>query len=152
MSSPQFRRIIADAKLQLHFPDHSKFVFSADGLHVSATLVPAEGAAIMAANHELPARLLRDREVLSESLETLLAAARARSGSSTLADTVRANMLPEKLEFLLRVLNQWICGGGLGCSRPEEEQLQWDGLWVKDHARKVDWVTVGRLGGDEIRT
>jgi len=105
----------------------------------------------MAETHELPARLLRDREVLNQSVETLLTASRSSSGSSALTEIVRANMFEEKLEFLLRIVDQWIDGGGLGCSGNTHEQLQWDGLWVKDHAKKVDWVTVGRYGGDEMR-
>jgi len=60
-------------------------------------------------------------------------------------------MFRQKLEFLLQVVNQWIAGGGLGCMLPGEEQLQWTGSWVKDHAKKIDWITVGRHGGDEVK-
>lgn len=112
-------------------------------------MVPAEGAAYMEADHELPARILRDREVVNQSVETLLNA--ARSSKSTLSEIAKANMFEDKLRFLLEVLNQWIGGGGLGCSRPSDEQLQWNGLWVKDHSKKVDWITVGRRGGDNIK-
>jgi len=105
----------------------------------------------MAETHELPARLLRDREVLNQPVETLLTASRSESGASALTEIVRANMFEEKLRFLLQIVDQWIGGGGLGCSRVGDEQLQWNGLWVKDHAKKVDWVTVGRYGGDELR-
>lgn len=59
-------------------------------------------------------------------------------------------MVEEKLVFLLQILDQWIEGGGLGCAR-FDEKLQWQGLWVQEHARKIDWVTVGRLGGDDIK-
>lgn len=112
-------------------------------------MVPAEGAAHMEADHELPARLLRDREVINQPVETLLSA--ARSGKSTLSEISKANMFEEKLQFLLQIVNQWIGGGGLGCAQPSDEQLHWTGLWVKDHSKKVDWITVGRRGGDVVK-
>lgn len=104
----------------------------------------------MAANNELPARLLRDREILSQSVHKLLHGSQAGS-EDDFADIVRANMFEQKLEFLLQVLDQWLEGRGLGCAGPGSERLQWNGLWAKDHAKKVDWVTVGRSGGDEVR-
>ena len=65
---------------------------------------------------------------------------------------VEANMVEEKMQLLLQILDQWISGGGLGRTGVEEERLQWQGSWVNEHARKIDWVTVGRLGGDEVRS
>lgn len=104
----------------------------------------------MAANNELPARLLRDREIHNHSLHKLLHGSQAGSDDD-FANIVRANMFEEKLEFLLQVLDQWLDGQGLGCAGSGNERLQWTGLWAKDHAKKVDWVTVGRFGGDEVR-
>lgn len=107
---------------------------------------------MMAANNELPAKLLRDRVILDQPLESLLYGCQLEGESEPFADVVRANMFEQKLEFLLMVLDQWLEGGGLGRSLSgSSEPLQWDGLWVKDHAKKVDWVTVGRYGGDEVK-
>ena len=67
------------------------------------------------------------------------------------ARIVKANALSEKLTFVLSVVGQWIANRGLG--RLDEdgvgEKLYWEGLMVKDGARKMDRVTVGRYGGDE---
>ncbi|KAF2151122.1 kinase-like protein [Myriangium duriaei CBS 260.36] len=140
--------VFADGCIQLHFPDHTKLVFSADGLYISATLVSEQGAAAMSAQNELPAELLRDRQVLAHSTESFLQAARSSSASNATARLVRANMLEEKLLFVVQVLDQWTQAGGVGCSKEGDARLRWDGLWVKDHAKKVDWITVGRYGGD----
>ncbi|GAM82152.1 hypothetical protein ANO11243_001310 [Dothideomycetidae sp. 11243] len=140
--------LFADGCIQLHFPDHTKLVFSADGLYISATLVSEEGAAAMLTQHELPTELLRDRQVLQLSTESFLQACRTSSTSNATARVVKANMLEEKLMFVVQVLEQWTRAGGVGCSKEGDERLLWNGLWVKDHAKKVDWITVGRHGGD----
>lgn len=59
--------------------------------------------------------------------------------------------MAEKLKFVLEVVSQWIGNGGLGKLDEDNgsEKLYWEGLCVKDGARKVDRVTVGRYGGDE---
>jgi len=82
-------------------------------------------------------------------VHSLLYGSQAGRGQKPFAEIVNANMFEQKLEFLVHVLEQWIGGGGLGCAEVDEK-LQWHGLWVKEHARKMDWVTVGRLGGDDI--
>ncbi|PSK60803.1 hypothetical protein B9Z65_953 [Elsinoe australis] len=138
--------VFNDGCLQLHFPDHTKLVLSADGMYISATMVSIEGAQAMAEHNELPAGMLRDRQVLVDSTESFLQAARSSKTSDVTTQLVRANMLEEKLEFLVRVVDQWTTAGGIGCSQSGDEQLRWDGLWVKDHAKKVDWITVGRFG------
>lgn len=117
-------------------------------MYISATMVSIEGAQAMAEHNELPAGMLRDRQVLVDSTESFLQAARSSKTSDVTTQLVRANMLEEKLEFLVRVVDQWTTAGGIGCSQSGDEQLRWDGLWVKDHAKKVDWITVGRFGGD----
>ena len=70
---------------------------------------------------------------------------------------MKANAVAEKLKFVLDVVSQWIDNGGMG--RVDEdgdclgegrgEKLYWEGLMVKDGARKFDRITVGRYGGDE---
>ena len=63
--------------------------------------------------------------------------------------------MTEKLVFIENVVGQWIAGGGIGRLCDDEsghgggEKLYWEGLCVKDGARKVDRVTVGRSGGDD---
>ncbi|KAH0236429.1 Pkinase-domain-containing protein, partial [Aureobasidium melanogenum] len=143
----------SDGCVQLHFPDHTKFVLSADGLHTSATLVPVEGVRAIEEKHDLPTKLLRDRQTLVHSIHALLYGSQPGGrGRKLFADMVQANMVEEKLYLLLQILDQWISGGGLGCTGVGEERLQWQGSWVNEHARKIDWVTVGRLGGDEVRS
>ena len=143
--------LVADMSLQLHFPDHTKFVLSADGLHTSATLVSVEGVQAIEEKHDLPSKLLRDRQILAYPIHALLYGAQAGRGQKSFAGMLQANRVEDKFALLVQVLDQWIEGGGLGCAGAEEERLHWRGLWVNEHARKIDWVTVGRLGGDEAR-
>ena len=69
---------------------------------------------------------------------------------------VKANAVAEKLEFVLRVVEQWTRNAGLGKLDDDEGtnvlegELRWEGLMVGEAARKVDRVTVGRLGGDDV--
>lgn len=95
-------------------------------------------------------RMLRDREVLAYPIHSLLYATKSRDRHSTVAEMVSANMFEEKMKFLREILEQWLEGGGLGRGS-DDERLQWNGLWVNEHARKIDWVTVGRYGGDETQ-
>lgn len=65
---------------------------------------------------------------------------------------VKANAVKEKLDFVLRVVNQWIANGGMGRLNDDEgegrgRELSWDGLGAKA-AAKHGVVTVGRYGGD----
>ncbi|KAJ9624937.1 Cell cycle serine/threonine-protein kinase cdc5/MSD2 [Taxawa tesnikishii (nom. ined.)] len=145
------KKTASNNNLQLHFPDHTKFVFSADGLHASATLVSVEGVATIAANNDLPMKMLRDREILTFPVHTLLYGSRSSAAQASFGEVVRANMFEEKLQFLQQILEQWLGGGGVGCQGDVEHRLQWNGLWVNEHARKIDWITVGRYGGDEAR-
>jgi len=137
----------ADDENQIHFPDHTKLVFSADGLHISATLVPAEGFTAIRQYNEVPIKVLRGRETITHPIHALLYGSQPGRGQKPYAELVKANMVEQKLEFLLRVLEQWISGGGLGRG---DARVQWEGPSVKEQARKSDWVTVGRTGGDVV--
>ena len=68
------------------------------------------------------------------------------------ARIVKANALAEKLTFVLNTVDQWIRNGGIGQLDEDDggkgERLYWEGLMVKDGARKMDRITVGRCGGD----
>lgn len=114
--------------------------------------MPVEGVRAIEEKHDLPTKLLRDRQTLVHSIHALLYSSQPGRGQKLFADMVQANMVEEKMLLLLQVLDQWIEGGGLGCTGVGEERLQWQGSWVNEHARKIDWVTVGRLGGDEVRS
>lgn len=66
---------------------------------------------------------------------------------------VKANDLVAKLAFVNDVVGQWISNGGLGRLDADAElgggeKLYWEGAMVRDQARKVERVTVGRCGGD----
>lgn len=101
----------------------------------------------MAMHHELPHDLLSGRKVLAMTTEAIVRNARSTTANET-SELLKANMLEEKLKFLLQTVEQWLSGGGLGCSGPNDERLKWSGLWVQGQNKKVDWVTVGRRGGD----
>ena len=66
---------------------------------------------------------------------------------------VKANDLVRKLAFVAEIVSQWIANEGLGRLDFEwvagGEKLYWEGMMVKDQARKTDRITVGRLGGDD---
>ncbi|KAF4555702.1 Serine/threonine-protein kinase plo1-like protein [Elsinoe fawcettii] len=137
--------VFNDGCIQIHFPDHTKMVLSADGLHISATMVAAEGVKHVQEFNELPAAMLREREIRIDTTEAFVRAAKSQSNDDPLTELVQANQLQRKLEFLLEIVTGWTNGGGLGLG---DEKLQWTGPWVSDHAKKMDWVTVGRFGGD----
>ena len=66
---------------------------------------------------------------------------------------VKANDVVRKLEFVNDVVGQWLVNGGLGrldadADLGSGEKLYWEGAMVRDQARKVERVTVGRCGGD----
>jgi serine/threonine protein kinase len=146
----------SDGCLQVHFPDHTKLVLSADGRAVSATLLGVEAAAHLARNGELLPQHVTSREVHVGEIRELLMADASAAGGRAKARIVRVNQLREKLAFVGEVVSQWVANGGLGrLSDDGEEQdgaerkLIWDGLAVKTPARAaVERVTVGRLGGD----
>ncbi|KAK5134643.1 hypothetical protein LTR08_006299 [Meristemomyces frigidus] len=133
-----------DGCLQVHFPDHTKLVLSASGTHISATCISPEAAAYLASHSDLLPHHVSSREVHADGIQALL-----HESGRVRARIVQANALVEKLEFVSQVVGQWIEEGGIG--RLCEEgggKLYWEGLCVKDGARKVDRVTVGRFGGD----
>ncbi|KAK3719122.1 Cell cycle serine/threonine-protein kinase cdc5/MSD2 [Vermiconidia calcicola] len=136
-----------DGCLQVHFPDHTKLVLSATGTHVSATCISSEAASYLSSNSDLLPHHVSSREVFSDSIISLL-----HEGGRVRARIVKANALAEKLTFVLSTVDQWIRNGGIG--RLDEdgggkgERLYWEGLMVKDGARKMDRITVGRCGGD----
>merc|ERR1712070_1216720 len=118
----------ADGCLQVHFPDHTKLVLSATGQSLSATTISTEAAAYLASHSDLLPHHVSSREVYTDSTSSLL-----HEGGRIRQRIIRANQLHEKLDFVLQVVEQW----------------EWMGLAVRDGAKKVDRVTVGRYGGDD---
>ncbi|KAF2798632.1 kinase-like protein [Melanomma pulvis-pyrius CBS 109.77] len=151
----------SDGCFQFNFPDHTKIVLSADGTHASFTVLPL--SAIKHINTDptdLPFDLIEGREVVSGTVDQLLYGAQptvnltSKSTSSSseidvLALTA-ANALPDKLRFIIKVIGYWISGGGLGCKPAGTKWLVWEGTTLNDAGgSKLDWVTVGRFGGDK---
>ena len=125
-------------------------MLSAAGTHISATCISPEAAAYLASNSDLLPHHVSSREVHADSIASLL-----HESGRVRARVVKANAMVEKLDFIERVVGQWITEGGVGRLCDDEsgsdagERLYWEGLCVKDGAKKVDRVTVGRSGGDE---
>ncbi|TKA83890.1 hypothetical protein B0A55_00103 [Friedmanniomyces simplex] len=130
----------------VHFPDHTKLVLSASGTHLSATCISHDAAAHLATHADLLPHHVSSREIFTDSVGSLL-----HDGGRIRARVVRANGLEGKLTFVGRVVEQWCRNGGLGRldEGGKEDGLAWEGGMVREGARKVDRVTVGRLGGDE---
>lgn len=140
--------VFADGAMQVHFPDHTKLVLSAAGTLVSATCISAEAAEYLRANGDLLPHHITGREILADTVRGLL-----HESGRVRARVVRANDLEVKLKFVASVVGQWISNGGLGRLDGDEgigrgEKLVWEGMMVREQARKVERVTVGRLGGD----
>lgn len=139
----------SEGTLQCHFPDHTKLVVSSKGTHVSATCISPEAASYLATNSDLLPHHVSSREVFADSVQGLL-----HEGGRVRARIVKANALAEKLAFVRDVVTQWTRNGGLGCLDEDAggkgERLYWEGLCVRDGAKKMDRVTVGKYGGDEV--
>ncbi|EME79573.1 uncharacterized protein MYCFIDRAFT_156841 [Pseudocercospora fijiensis CIRAD86] len=139
----------ADGCLQIHFPDHTKLVISADGRSVSATVLSTDAVSHLSQNGELLPAQINQRQVLADSIHALLF-----EGGRVRQRIVKANQLADKLAFVQDAVSQWVANGGLGRLDEDDatgDKLYWEGLTVKDGARKVDRVTVGRYGGDDVR-
>lgn len=143
---PETAHLANTTPSQVHFPDHTKLVLSASGTLISATCISTEAAAYLDHNSDLLAHHISGRETYNDTVQNLL-----HGGSRIIARIVKANDLARKLGFVAEVVGQWIGNQGLGRLDFDVggEKLYWEGMMVKDQARKTDRVTVGRLGGDE---
>lgn len=144
--------VFADGAMQVHFPDHTKLVLSAAGTLVSATCITPEAAEYLRTNNDLLPHHITGREILADTVQGLL-----HESGRVRTRVVRANDIEIKLRFVVDVASQWIANGGLGRLDADKdigtgEKLYWEGMMVKDQARKVERVTVGRLGGDTRET
>ncbi|KAK4565361.1 Cell cycle serine/threonine-protein kinase cdc5/MSD2 [Recurvomyces mirabilis] len=139
----------ADGSLQVHFPDHTKLVLSAAGTHISATCISPDAALYLASHGDLLPHHVSSREVFADSVHSLL-----HEGGRIRSRIVNANALSEKLQFVLRVVGQWVANDGLGKLDEDkafagEMGMRWTGAAVGEGGRKVDLVSVGRRGGDD---
>ncbi|KAK8162821.1 P-loop containing nucleoside triphosphate hydrolase protein [Phyllosticta citrichinensis] len=125
----------ADGSFQFNFPDHTKLVLSADGCFCNFTCLSLEATQHLAEFGELPFKYIRQRNVLTCLLRTLLHAQGANGAE--IKALASANLLKEKLDFIVMVVDAWICGGGLGRS---SDRLQWNGPQLDD-GKKQDWIT-----------
>lgn len=122
-------------------------MLSASGTHISATCISPEAAAYLSSHSDLLPHHVSSREVFADTISGLI-----HEGGRVRARIVKANQIAEKLQFVLDVVEQWERNRGLGrldADAGSDCKLYWEGLCVKDGARKVDRVTVGRYGGDE---
>ena len=122
-------------------------VFSADAEYCVFTCLSSEAAEHLVEHSDLPFKYIRGREILKSSLQNLL------YGSAEVTVAFRkmteANLLRQKLEFIISVMDEWVIAGGLGCLS-EPDSLKWEGPQLED-GKKQDWVTVGRFGGDAVK-
>jgi hypothetical protein len=143
----------ADGGLQFNFPDHTKITVHKQGSGTGAEdshwqvncvyLMPTDAVGL--ANHGIvSSEAMERRDELSLPLEDIMADSLRRSEM----EIVRTNEIKEKLCWVRAVIGCWIREGGLG--KMGEERLGWSGLQERrsDKQIKLQWVTVGRFGGD----
>lgn len=161
--------MFCDGHFQFNFPDHTKIILSADGTWCDFYHLPLEAARDLAQTSTLPHDALDDRQKLSYPLQTLLNftvkpnTARSRAGSSRVQKPVidpvlqgvpAANDFRRKVEFIKRIVGEWLSNEGIGRSDMSVEgRLRWNGyrdVNVKAPFKHV-WATVGARGRDERR-
>ena len=141
----------ADGGLQFNFPDHTKVtIYHDQSLRIPEHVLDVvhldpEDAKKLAAHGRLTSESLERRGEMTIGLREVLTEALRASEM----DVVNANEVKEKLSWIRAVVGCWIKNRGLG--RTGEEKLGWSGLQEKrdDKKVKLQWVTVGRLGGDD---
>ena len=140
----------SDGGLQFNFPDHTKVTIYTDQVARSADFLvdlvhlDVDDAKNLAKFGRLTNESLERRSLLTLSLSDIM----ADSLRAAEMEIVVANEIKEKLSWIRAVAGCWVKEGGLG--RMGEEKLGWSGLRERrdDKRTKLQWVTVGRLGGD----
>jgi hypothetical protein len=139
----------SDGGLQFNFPDHTKVTIYPDPAGVGEFFVDlvhldVDDAKQLAKFGRLTSESLERRSLLTLSLSEVL----SDSLRSNEMEIIAANEIKEKLSWIRAVAGCWLKEGGLG--RMGEEKLGWMGLRERRDNKKVklQWVTVGRLGGD----
>ena len=143
----------ASGALQFNFPDHTKLVLSPLGTSISLTHLSVSAAKHLRTNRELPQKYIRQRSTLCCNTEALLRGTSIGEDGELrrFGEVVKANAVREKLEFVGRVVDGWIQGRGLGRVKDggDVKDVFWDGQMAEESGKKLEWVTVGRFGGDE---
>lgn len=140
----------SDGGLQFNFPDHTKVTIYTDQAARSADFLvdlvhlDVNDAKNLAKFGRLTNESLERRSLLTLSLSDIM----SESLRPAETEVVGANEIKEKLSWIRAVAGCWVKEGGLG--RMGEEKLGWSGLRERrdDKGTKLQWVTVGRLGGD----
>ena len=140
----------ANGGMQFNFPDHTKLIVYQDtgsrsGEYcIDMIYLEPKDATDIAKYGRLTRDALERRDQMTVSLVDVM------SGSlrSNEAEIVQSNEIREKLQWIRAVLSIWIREGGVGFMG--EEKLGWSGLQEKREDKKtcMQWVTVGKLGGD----
>ena len=142
----------ADGGIQFNFPDHTKIVVyqSFDSLSEAETLVDLiylepRDAKDMASYGQITHEALERRDLKTFRLSDIQRPSGLRRSEM---EIIRTNEVSEKLDWIRAVIGCWIKEHGLGWTG--EERLGWSGLQERreDKKIKLQWVTVGRPGGD----
>ncbi|KAK5940714.1 Cell cycle serine/threonine-protein kinase cdc5/MSD2 [Knufia obscura] len=142
----------ADGGIQFNFPDHTKIVVyqGFDSLSEAETLVDLiylepRDAKDMASYGQITHEALERRDLKTFRLSDIQRQSGLRRSEM---EIIRTNEIAEKLDWIRAVIGCWIKEGGLGWTG--EERLGWSGLQERREDKKVklQWVTVGRPGGD----
>lgn len=141
----------ADGGLQFNFPDHTKLTIHQQDTeegesryHVDCVYLMPTDAINLARQGIASSEAMERRDEVSLPLADIMADTLRRSEM----EIIRTNEIKEKLCWARAVIGCWIREGGLG--KMGEERLGWSGLQERrdDKRIKLQWVTVGRFGGD----
>ncbi|KAF2084035.1 hypothetical protein K490DRAFT_59985 [Saccharata proteae CBS 121410] len=138
----------SDGSFQFNFPDHTKLVLSANGEYCHFTCLSVEAADYLAEHGDLPFKYIKGRNILQAPVRTLIHATGANA--TDLKATAEANLLKEKVDFIITIVDGWLLGGGLGCSPEGAERPQWDGPRLED-GKKQDGGASMWLSGRHSR-
>lgn len=142
----------ADGGIQFNFPDHTKIVIyqGHSVLSEAETLVDLiylepRDAKDMAAYGLVTHEALERRDLKTFRLSEIQRTSSLRRSE---CEIIRTNEVQQKLDWIKAVIGCWLKEGGLGWTG--NEKLGWSGLQERreDKKTKLQWVTVGRPGGD----
>lgn len=141
-----------DGGMQFNFPDHTKLVIHQseamaldDDASIDVVYLEPSDAKELSAHGHMTNDALERRGLKTFQLSDIRESTLRRSEM----EIVRTNEIREKLSWIRGVIGCWLKEGGLGWTG--EEKLGWSGMQEKrdDKRIKLQWVTVGRPGGDE---
>lgn len=136
-----------DGSFQVNFPDHTKLILSPSADYANFICLSVEATHWLRENGNLPWKHIKERKTLHGSLQQLLYGSADRT-ADPIKQVTQGNALREKLQFIMSVADGWIQGGGLGCLETPQN-FTWQGTQLEEN-KKLDWASVGRLGGDVV--